>query len=218
MTAAGDVILTDPRLVGFQYGMQRDFEAEIVRLTGGRLYPVPDRGLHPLVERYTHPNTRYAPLGQLVPKHAVEDLASDTLWVVLMGPEDFPFWFHRGWDRTAGRTVLYLFDTFEAQVPGINKVLAAGRWDVLVTSFPAAVPMLERETGRRWHAVPQGVIADRFHPLPDGDEPVIAFSSYGRRWPPLHDAIQEFCRRHRLHYDYTVAAGQSSAEPVVTFM
>lgn len=215
MTAGtGDVVLTDPRLVGFPYGMQRDFESEIVRLTGGRLHPVPDRGLHPLVERYTHPSTRYAPLGKLVPKHTVEDLTADTLWVVLMGPEEFPFWFHRGWDRNAGRTLLYLFDSFEAQVPQIRKLLAAGRWDVLVTSFPAAVPMLERETGRRWHAVPQGVMPDRFHLLPEGEEPVIAFSSYGRRWPALHDAIKGFCQRKRLHYDYTVAAGlQPNTDP-----
>jgi hypothetical protein len=203
----GSVVLTNPQHSGFPYGMQRDLETEIVRLTGGRLHPVPDRGLPALVNRYVQPCTRYASLGRLVPKKVIDDLSAETLWMVLMGPEDFPFWFHRGWDRNVDRVVLYLFDTFEVQLPTIRRMLASGRFDVLVTSFPAAVPMLARETGRQWHAVTQGVMAKRFYPLPNDREPTIAFSSYGRRWPVLHDALRQFCHKYRLHYDYTVAAG-----------
>jgi hypothetical protein len=186
--------------------MQRDFEAEVARVTGGELVAVPPRRLPWLVRRFTEPGTRYAPLGALVPRSAFE-VQADVLWVILMGPEDFPLWFHKGWDRPAAAKVLYLYDSFESQLPTIRRLLARTCWDLTVTSFPAAVPLLEQGTRRPWHAVLQGVLPWRFHPLPDDQEPVIAFSSYGRAVPAVHAAVRAFAEKHGLHYDYTVAAG-----------
>jgi hypothetical protein len=131
-----------------------------------------------------------------------------------MGPEDFPLWFHKGWDRHAGAKVLYLYDSFEGQLPTIRRLLARTRWDLTITSFPAAVSMLEQATQRKWHAVLQGVQPGRFFPLPEGEEPAIAFSSYGRRVPAVHAAVRAFAVKNGLHYDYTVAAGlQPDADP-----
>ena len=72
--------------------------------------------------------------------------------------------------------------------------------------------MLERETGRRWHAVAQGVRADRFAPLPAGERG-IAVSSYGRRLEAVHRSIDRFCEDEGLYYDATVAA---TLDPRVT--
>jgi hypothetical protein len=200
------VLLVNPALTGFAYGMQRDFEAEICRVAGAEPVVVPPRRLPRLVRRFTMPGTRYARLGALVPR-AGFPVGADVLWVVLMGPEDFPLWFHKGWDRHVGRKVLYLFDSFEHQLPSLRRLLARTKWDLTVTSFPAAVPMLEQLTGRSWHAVLQGVLAERFYPLPDGAEPAIAFSSYGRRVPAVHAALRPFAAKSGRHYDYTVAEG-----------
>jgi hypothetical protein len=200
------VLLVNPRLDGFAYGMQRDLETEVARLTGGELVTVPPRRLPWLIRRFTEPGTRYAPLGTLVSRSEFP-VQADVLWVILMGPEDFPLWFHKGWDQQVGAKILYLYDSFESQLPTIRRLLARTRWDLTITSFPAAVPMLEQGTQRKWHAILQGVLPGRFYPLPDGDEPVIAFSSYGRRIPAVHAAVRAFAERAGLHYDYTVAAG-----------
>ncbi len=197
------VVLVDPALSGFEFGAQRDFEDTIVRVTGATALAAPDRGLPALVRRYTRVATRYEPLGALVPRRAFP-IRADVLWVILMGPENFPLWFHRDWDRQAGRTVLYLYDTLEHQFGLIRKLLSRGRWDLCVTSFPAAVPVLERETGRRWHSAVQAVRPDRFFPLPEG-EPVIGFSAYGRRVPAVHDAVRAFAERTGCYYEYSTA-------------
>ncbi len=65
--------------------------------------------------------------------------------------------------------------------------------------------MLERETGRRWQAVAQGIKAERFAPVPAAQRG-IAVSSYGRRVEAVHHALERFCEDEGLHYDATVAA------------
>lgn len=205
-TRPATVLLQNPALAGFEYGVQRDFEAAILRHTGGAAFDPPPARVPRLARRYSTVGTRYAPLLAAVPKTPIR-VPCDDLWCVLMAPHDFPLWYHRGWDRDIGRTRLYLFDTFEEQFPTVKQLLAAGRWDQLVTSFPVAVPLLERATGRRWQAVLQGVDPARLHPLPAGAEPAIGFSSYGRRLPAVHDAVRRFCRDRGLYYDFSVAAG-----------
>jgi hypothetical protein len=65
--------------------------------------------------------------------------------------------------------------------------------------------MLERETGRPWAAVAQGVNPDRFAPVPGADRG-IALSSYGRRVEAVHTALDRACEGAGLYYDATVAA------------
>ena len=190
---------------GFQYGVLRDFEDEIVRLTGAERAAMPEwRGPERVHGRIAH-GTRLAPLRRFVPRQAGFEVEADVLWVVLMGPEDSSLDLLRGWDRRVGTRILYLFDTFEDQLPTLRTLLAAARWDHLITSFHAAIPMLERETGRRWSAVTQGVKLDRFMPVPAGQR-VIPVSSYGRRVAPVHRAIEAWSTERGLHYETSIAA------------
>lgn len=190
---------------GFQYGVLRDFEDEIVRLTGAERAFMPEwRGPAPLHDRIAH-GTRFAPLRRFVPRQAGFEVDADVLWVILMGPEDSSLDLLRAWDGKVGARILYLFDTFEDQLPALRTLLAATRWDHLITSFHAAVPMLERQTGRRWSAVTQGVKLDRFLPVPAGQR-VIPVSSYGRRIAPVHRAIEAWSTERGLHYETSIAA------------
>lgn len=210
MTHPSHALLVDSRLHGFAGGMQRDMETAIVRCTGAKVVTAPQAWPHRLLRKYTMAGTRYGVLAAFIPKPSFT-IDCDDLWVVAMGPPDFPLWYHRSWDRHACRTRLYLFDTFEFQLPTLRQLLSAGRWDQLVTSFPAAVQVLEQATGRRWQAVLQGVDPARFYPLPIETAPVIGFSSFGRRLPNLHAAIAEFAVRTGIHYEFTMASGLDPA-------
>ena len=199
------VLLTVPDCSGFQYGMLRDFEDEIVRLTGAAVVPIPKWGAPAFLrERLAH-GTRLAPLRRFVPPRAGFQVDADVLWLVLMGPESSWLDLYRAWDARVGYRVLYVYDTFAEQLPALRRLVGAARWDLLITSFHSAVPMLERETGRRWHAVAQGVKADRFAPVPAAARG-IALSSYGRRVEAVHRTLEHFCEGAGLHYDATVAA------------
>jgi glycosyl transferase family 1 len=196
------VVLVNPKWVALQYGMLRDLEDEIVRLTGAQIALVPRINVPAFVRSRIGFGQRFARLRGLMPR-ASWPLRGDVLWVVLMGPENSDLDLLRGWSDGFGTKILYLFDTFETQLPALRKLLSLTRWDVAVTSFNEAVPTLERETGIRWHCVPQGVLSSRFQPLV-GTRP-IPFSAYGRREPRVHKAALAWARRTRLHYDFTVS-------------
>ena len=160
------VLLTVRESHGFQYGMLRDFEEEIVRVTGASVVPIPPyRGPAMVVDRIAH-GTRYAPLRRLVPRKKTFGVDADVLWLVLMGPENSWLDLYRAWDKRVGYRIVYVCDTFPEQIPALRRRVAAAKWDVMITSFHSCIPMLERETGRPWAAVAQGVNADRFVPVP----------------------------------------------------
>ena len=199
------VLLTVPESNGFQYGVLRDFEDEIVRATGAAVVPIPTWDAPaPIRERLGH-GTRYAPLRRFVPSRGGFQVDADVLWLVLMGPESSWLDLYRAWDAHVGYRIVYVYDTFAEQLPALRRLAGAARWDLMITSFHSAVPMLERETGRRWHAVAQGVQPDRFAPVP-ATERGIAVSSYGRRLEGVHQALDRFCEDSGLYYDATVAA------------
>jgi hypothetical protein len=184
--------------------MVRDFEDEIVRRTGASLVETPSRALPGFISRRVAHGTRYSAVRQWVPRGQFE-LAADVLWVPLMGPEDFELDLFAGWDRRVGVKILYFFDTFEAQLPAIRRVLAATSWDFVSTAFTDAKPFLEARTQRPWHIIPQGVRLERFRPAPT-EERVIDFSAYGRRLQPVHEAVRRFCAASKKYYDYTTSA------------
>ncbi len=196
------VLLTVGDSHGHEYGALRDLEDEIVRVTGAEIVEAPrwpaPRGLR---DRLAH-GTRWAPLRRFVPRRGGFEVAADVLWLVLMGPESSWLDLYRAWDRRVGFRIVYVFDTFAAQLPSLRRLCAAARWDLAVTSFAGAAPMLERETGRAWKSVPQGVKLDRFAPT---DARAIAISSYGRRVPRVHEALADFARGRALHYDFSTA-------------
>ena len=197
-------IVLNPRLHGFEYGALRDFEAEIVRLTGARAV-VPDERRFPawIRKRIGH-GMRYGTLRPLLPKANLR-FRSDVTWIVLMGPETFDLDLYKGWIDGSGFRILYLMDTFPAQIPALRRVLRAARWDLAVTSFRCAVPMLETATQRKWHSVPQGISPARFAPPPEAGR-VIEFSAYGRRVPAVHKHLLRQSIEAGTHYDFSACA------------
>jgi Glycosyl transferases group 1 len=200
------VVPTNPDLNGFEYGMLRDFEEEIIRITSGDRVVMPRRQLPKFIKHRIGHGTRYGSLRNLVPKIEC-DLKADVLWVILMSPENFPLDLFKNWDRHVGVKVLYIFDTLsEAQLPAIRRVLRSAKWDLAITSFHGAVPFLEEQTQTKWHAVAQGVKLDRFTPV-SIEEKFISFSAYGRRLDNIHQSIKEYCWQTDKYYEYTTATG-----------
>ena len=194
-------VLVNQELSGFEHGMLQDFQDEIIRLTGASRVPAPQRGS--LTKRFGL-GTRYMPLRRFMRQDGFHP-AADVLWAVLMGPEEYsPLDVFKQWDRSAGFKILYLFDTMERQLSSIRAVLRSARWDLTITSFQGAVPILEEKTQRQWFAVPQGVKLDRFGPPSHRDRP-IDFSAYGRRLNSIHESIKRFCADTEHYYDYTTA-------------
>jgi hypothetical protein len=199
------IVLTDPDLNGFEYGMLRDFEEEIIRVTSGHPVVMPKRKLPQFIEDRIGHGTRYGNFRKFIPK--VEcNLKADVLWVILMGPENFPLDLFKNWDRHVGVKILYIFDTFEGQLPSIRRVLQSANWDLVITSFHGALPFLEEQTQHKWYAIPQGVKLDRFKPVTK-EEKLISFSAYGRRLQNVHNSIKEYCLQTDKYYEYTTTTG-----------
>lgn len=184
-----------------EYGMVRDLEDTIAVKTGAEIYSHP-QGF--LTKRAAH-GTRYAPLRRIFPKRKFL-CSADVLWVPLMAPEDFQLDLFNGWDISAKRKILYLFDTFPYQFYLIKKIVKRYKWDLLITSFSDAVEPLTKITKRQWHCVPQGVNLSRFYPRQWGKEeiPPIFISNYGRQLNAYHEEIKKWCLAHERWYDYTV--------------
>jgi hypothetical protein len=199
------VVLTNSGLHGFEYGMLRDFEDEILRITEGERAESPVRSLPSYIDRRIGHGTRYSELRKLIPK-AEHALRGDVLWAVMMGPESYALDLFKNWDRDVGIKILYLFDTLENQIASIRRVLKSTHWDYTFTSFAGAVPFLEAETDRRWLVAPQGVKLERFRPAPI-EEKLIDFCAYGRRLENVHESIKRFCATAGKHYDYTTTTG-----------
>ncbi|HZH38903.1 MAG TPA: hypothetical protein VEX17_02445 [Bacillales bacterium] len=197
------IVLTNPALSGFEYGTLRDFEDEIIRVTGGHLVAMPKRQLPKFIDRRIGHGTRYGGLRAFIPRVGY-DLKGDVLWVILMGPENFNLDLFKNWDRGVGIKILYLFDTFESQLPSLRRVLESTQWDLTITSFQGAIPFLEEHTQRKWYAVPQGVKLERFQPVAK-EEKVISFCAYGRRLEKVHNSIKDYCLQTGKYYDYTTS-------------
>ena len=192
--------------------MLRDLEDEIVRVTGAERVIAPHRVLRTFIgERMGH-GMRFSGLRKWVPKEQHE-LKADVLWVVLMGPENFTLDLYKGWDKHVGLKILYLFDTFDAQLTSIRRLLQATRWDFVSTAFYGAKRFLEEATQREWNLVRQGVNLNRFRPASHGDR-LIDFCAYGRRLETVHEAVKAYCKNAGKYYDYTTAATiQSHLDP-----
>src|SRR5262245_42180748 len=119
------VVLTVTGNHGFQYGVLRDFEDEIVRLTGAAVVPTPVWSApRAIKDRLAH-GTRYAPLRRYVPKRGGFSVDADVLWLVLMGPESSWLDLFRGWDARVGYRIVYVFDTFRLQRESLRRLAAA---------------------------------------------------------------------------------------------
>jgi hypothetical protein len=175
--------------------MLRDFEHEICRVTGAQKFILPE------VNTSFQIGTRYQNLRKLVPRENLE-VPGEVIWCVLMGPENCKLDLLKMRTRPGAIKILYLFDSFEHQLPAINYMLSRTEWDVLITSFEEAVPLLEESTSRKWHAVYQGVKEERFTPAPP-EQRIIGICSYGRRIQRLHEVLLKFCKESNIYYDFT---------------
>jgi hypothetical protein len=198
-------VLVNSKLSGFEYGMLNDFQDEIIDLTGAVPFQAPENGRFSALERKVGHGGHYAFLRPLLRRSGLS-LSTDVLWVPMMGPENWPLDLYRKWDSHVGFKILYLFDTMERHVPSIRRVLNSTKWDVTITSFSGALPLLEAETGRKWFAVPQGVKLSRFRPSHD-DLRLIDVCSYGRRLGRVHNSLIDLCQNNGWHYEYTTATG-----------
>jgi hypothetical protein len=197
------VLLKNPALEGWEYGMLRSFEAAIVRQLEATCIDIFDNTGTRWVDARLSPGTRWDKLRRFVPKRPLklpED--AETVWLVLMGPENYSLDLFSDWQNSGAKRILYLFDTLPAQIPRLQRLVRKGEWDICVTSFNDAVPLLETATGRRWFHVDQGIPSDLFVPPLPGER-VIHFSAYGRRNQSIHNATLEFCRQRDLYYDFT---------------
>lgn len=204
------LLLKNPRLRGWEYGMLRALEEEIIRQTGAETMQVPEYGMQTVLNRSGH-GMRFDGARSLLPKKSLK-VEADVLWYVLMGPENYELDLFKDWNITAGHRVVYIFDTLQPQFPIIKKLFANDLFNIKITSFHDAVPDLEKLTATEWHAVEQAVPDDLFKPV-NADEKVIDFSSYGRRFPTFHDSLLEFCSSNNLYYDYTTHSGRHPAAP-----
>jgi Glycosyl transferases group 1 len=183
--------------------MLYDFQDEIARITGAAFVEIPEYTRSGIAKRFP-PATRYSGLRRFLRRRDFS-VATDVLWVVLMGPEEWVLDLYKDWDRPVGFKILYLFDTMERQVPVIRRLLRSSKWDCTITSFSGAVRHLENQTQRKWYCVPQGVKLSRFRPA-DQTARLIDFCSYGRRLNQIHDSLQKFCKTSGCYYDYTTTA------------
>lgn len=204
------VVIRDTLLNGWEYGMLRSFETAIVRETGAQIIEIPT---YASASKHLHHFGHGMKRGlyrRYFPKQELE-LKADVAWYILMGPENYRLDLYKKWDNACKTKILYLFDTLPSQYPLIKRLLTNSTWDILITAFNDAVDDLEKITGRKWHCIEQAADSDFFQPVPL-NERLIHFSSYGRRYPVLHETLKDFCRSNRLYYDYTT---HDAKHPVV---
>lgn len=195
------VLLKNPRLKGWEYGMLRAFEEEIIQQTKASVFEVPYYGQPSILNRAAH-GMRWEPAREFLPKKSL-DIDGDVLWYVLMGPENYELDLFKDWSKKATYRIVYLFDTLEPQFRLMKKLFSGPEFNIKITSFNDAVPFLQDLTGQPWQAIEQAVPSGLFRAVPSAEK-VIDFSSYGRRLPVFHDALLEFCKYHDLYFDYTM--------------
>ena len=213
------LLIQNESVQGWEYGMLRCLEEEIVRQTGAQRFTVSHSPLGQKLNRRFGQGTRYGGLRRFLPqRRLVLPASAEVIWHVLMGPENYSLDLLKGWPNGA-KHIVYLFDTLPCQMNLIRRLFSGREWDVCVTSFDDAIPLLERETGRPWHHADQAVSLDCFPPV-SIQEKVIHFSSYGRRHPRVHEAVIRFCAAKGLYYDFTThdyLRGGATAEPLTLF-
>ena len=201
------VLIRNPFLKGWEYGMLRALENAIVHQTKAEVIELPDYGKEKLLEKTQH-GMRLSSLRKLIPKKQLH-IDADVVWCILMGPENMTLDLFKGWKKIKHR-IVYLFDTLPPQYPLIKSLFSSDDFNIKITSFNDAKADLEKLTSRKWQLVEQAATEGLFHPVPFENK-IIHFSSYGRRLPALHEALLEFCLRNNLYYDFTTHDGKHPA-------
>ena len=211
------ILIQNESVQGWENGMLRCLEEEIVRQTGAERLVASNSPLGRKLNRSLAHGTRYGGFRRFLPRRPLTlPAGAEVVWHVLMGPENYYLDRFQGW-RGKAKHVVYLFDTLPGQMDLIRRLFSGREWDVCVTSFDDAVPGLEQATGRTWHHADQAVSLDYFPPVPAAEK-VVHFSSYGRRHPRVHEATLRFCEANGLYYDFTTHDRNGpTADPLTLF-
>ena len=204
------VLIKDPELNGWEYGMLRAFEAEIIKQTNATTIDLPANPVTQRVMKHFGQGMSRGKFRKYFPQQPLA-LGGETVWYILMGPENYRLDLFKNWQGKAKTKILYLFDTLPSQYPLIKRLFSNNDWDILITSFNDAVQDLTAITGRKWYCLEQAADEQLFDPAPF-NERLIHFSSYGRRYPALHEAVKDFCTKNDLYYDFTT---HDARHPVV---
>lgn len=208
------VLLRNQWLSGWEYGVLRAFENAIVRITGAEIIHYPEMHISPRIMSKMGHGMNKSKFRNLLPKAKFAPEA-DVLWVILMGPETFELDLYKGWQQSAKKKVLYLCDTLPKMMGTIERLFSDNTFDFFMTAFEDSIPELERRTKHKWHCVMQAAPKDLFVPAPF-EQRLIHFSSYGRRYPPFHNALVEYCNRKNLYYDFSTQAKLPRGADVTT--
>jgi hypothetical protein len=198
------VVIRNPFLKGWEYGMLRALENAIVQQTNAEIIYLPDFGKEKLLEKSQH-GMRLSSFRKLVPKKQL-DIEADVIWCILMGPENMMLDLFKGWQKIKHR-IVYLFDTLPPQYPLIKSLFSSDAFNIRITSFNDSKEDLEKLTSKKWHVIEQAGTENLFKSIPFENK-IIHFSSYGRKWPALHEALVEFCCKNKLYYDFTTHDGR----------
>lgn len=198
------VLLKNTRLKGYEYGVLRAMEHEIVEQTQAEVIDVPDYGVEYITRRTGH-GMRWDNLRSILPKKSFK-VEADVIWYILMGPENYELDLFKDWEHKARYRIVYLFDTLEPQFSLVKKLFSSQDFNICITSFKEAVDELESATGKKWHAIEQAVPESLFNYVPPENK-LIDFSSYGRRLESFHNILIEFCKSNGLYYDYSTSGG-----------
>lgn len=204
------VLLKNSRLKGWEYGMLRALEDEIILQTKASVIEVPDYGMDRITSKFGH-SMRWSAARKLLPKKTFP-VEADVLWYILMGPENYELDLFKDWNITAKHRIVYIFDTLESQFGLVKKLFSDNLFNIRITSFNDAVSHLERLTAKKWYTIEQAVPTSLFRLLPP-EEKLITFSAYGRRHPVFHNILSEFCESNQLYYDFTTHSGAHPAAP-----
>ncbi len=200
------VLIKDPKLNGWEYGMLRSFEEAIIRNTGAVVTEIDKYNFASQYMNHFGQGMRRARYRRYFPKQNFT-IEGDVAWHILMGPENYQLDIYKNWNKHFKIKILYIYDTLPFQYPLIKRLFSNGDWDLLITSLNDAVDDLKKITGRQWHFVEQAADSELFAFVPF-EERKIHFSSYGRRYAPVHETVKEFCNSNGLYYDYTTHDGR----------
>ena len=195
--------------------MLRSLEDEIVRQTEAQIVQAPRSSMELRSNHWIGHGTRLARLRKFFPEQRIVlPRNTEVVWQVLMGPENYRLDRRSGFWENVPHRIVYQFDTLPSQMPTLRALFSGPQWNVRVTSFDDAIPMLEAGTGGVWHHADQAVSLQYFEPAAF-EQKVIHFSSYGRRDPTVHEALLRFCAARGLYYDYTThGRGHPAAGPI----
>lgn len=197
-------LLYQEGLIGWQYGMLKALEDEIVRQTNAELIKVPEHDFEKKHRRVEH-GRRLGFIRKYLPKMTME-VNADVAWHILMAPGDYNLDLIKNWYRNVKYRIVYVFDTLQPIEQALIDAFSDDTFNIRITSFQEAVPYMEKITGKKWYAIEQAVPDAFFECLPY-EQRSISFSSYGRRLPGFHQILLEFVQENNLYYDFSTHNG-----------